>query len=94
MPGLTERVTRSHYEWDRHLTSVSVSVTYAANQSRSSKGRVAEASRQVGRVRFPRADLHSAPGRLRVINARPALRPVCGVKPAALGRQGAGNARS
>ncbi len=35
-----------------------------------------------------------APGRLRVKNARPALRPVCRVKPAALGRPGAGNARS
>ena len=43
------------------------------------KGRLPEASRQVGRVRFPRADLQSAPGRLRVKNARPARRPACGL---------------
>src|ERR1700759_3071239 len=29
------------------------------------KGRLPEACREVERVRFPRADLHSAPGRLR-----------------------------
>jgi hypothetical protein len=39
------------------------------------KGRLPEASREVVRVRFPRADLQSAPGRPWE-DARPALRPV------------------
>ena len=41
------------------------------------KGRLPEASREVERVRFPRADLQSAPGRPWE-DARPALRPVYG----------------
>src|SRR5258708_40326305 len=40
-----------------------------------SKGRLPEACREVERVRFPRADLQSAPGRPWE-DARPALRPV------------------
>jgi hypothetical protein len=39
------------------------------------KGRLPEASREVERVRCPRADLQSAPGRPWE-DARPALRPV------------------
>ena len=44
------------------------------------KGRLPEASREVERVRFPRADLQSAPGRLRA-SCSPASRPVRGVLP-------------
>ena len=44
------------------------------------KGRLPEASREVERVRFPRADLQSAPGRLRA-SCPPVLRPVRGVLP-------------
>jgi hypothetical protein len=39
------------------------------------KGRLPEASREVERVRFPRADLHSAPGRLRTPSGRHDDRP-------------------
>jgi hypothetical protein len=44
-------------------------------QTPLTKGRLPEASREVERVRFPRADLQSAPGRPWE-DARPALRPV------------------
>ena len=44
------------------------------------KGRLPEACREVERVRFPRADLQSAPGRLRA-SCPPVLRPVRGVLP-------------
>ncbi len=44
------------------------------------KGRLPEASREVERVRFPRADLQSAPGRLRA-SCPPVLWPVRGVLP-------------
>ena len=45
-----------------------------------SKGRLPEASREVERVRCSRADLQSAPGRLRA-SCSPASRPVRGVLP-------------
>jgi hypothetical protein len=44
-------------------------------KSRPPKGRVLEAHLNTGRVRYPRADLHSALGRPWE-DARPALRPV------------------
>jgi hypothetical protein len=44
------------------LTYVSVSVTYSES-SRPVKDARPEAYRRAGRGRFPRADLHSAPGR-------------------------------
>ena len=55
------------------------------------KGRLPEASREVERVRFPRADLQSAPGRLRA-SCPPVLRPVRGVLPLDWDRRKAGNA--
>src|SRR5271156_2353055 len=55
------------------------------------KGRLPEACREVEWVRFPRADLQSAPGRPWE-DARPALRPVY-KKLVGLGQAKAGNAR-
>jgi hypothetical protein len=52
-----------HFSCDTPLTFVTDPDT-SDESSRSRKGRAAEANRSAGRGRFPRVDLHSAPGRL------------------------------
>ena len=61
---------------DVRLISIDIRLLFSyVRKSRPPKGRVLEAHLNTGRVRYPRADLHSVPGRPWE-DARPALRPV------------------